>query len=154
MTDKKKWFCFSPQKTEETSKDASINVRFAQAVKVFLANEGQLQELFTEAQKSPDFNPNYTSSGRSLLEMSIYKFNLPAAKFLLKQDARVTKTAIRLVNTHSFQTVFGKEQGKDFMDLFYQTLERQKERDAQRSNGNIFEEAGRFLLKKLKGFGR
>ena len=117
-------------------------------------DEGLQQELFIEAEKSPDFNPDYVSSGRSLLEMSIYKFNLPAAKFLLKKNAHVSKTAVRLAHTHSFRTIFGRDEGEKFMTLLNATIERQKEEEARRSKGNIFEETSRILLKKLKGLGR
>ena len=132
MTDKKKLFDFGTSKNEQTNKDASINVRFAGAVKKILTDEGLQQELFAEAKNNPEFNPNYVSSGRTLLEMSIYKFNLSAAEFLLKNNARVTKTAIRLANTHSFKTVFGKQDGEKFMSLLNSTWERQKEQEARR----------------------
>ncbi|MBO7332126.1 MAG: hypothetical protein J6U64_00490 [Alphaproteobacteria bacterium] len=154
MTDKKKLFDFGISKDKKTDKEVSINVRFAGAVKKFLMDEGLQQELFIEAKNDPKFNPNYVSSGRTLLEMSIYKFNLPAAEFLLKNNARVTKTAIRLANIHSFKTVFGKQDGGKFMSLLNSTWERQKEEEARRPKGNLFEEAGRFLLNKIKGMGR
>lgn len=86
--------------------------------------------------------------------MSIYKFNLPAAKFLLKKNAHVSKTAVRLAHTHSFRTIFGRDEGEKFMTLLNATIERQKEEEARRPKGNIFEETSRILLKKLKGLGR
>lgn len=154
MTDKKKWFRFLTPQTEEANDNPSINVRFAKSVKNVLVDEGELQELFIEADKNPDFNPNYVSSGRSLLEMSIYKFNLLAAKFLLKKNAHVTKTAVRLAHTHSFKTVFGKEEGEKFISLLNATMERQKEEEKNRPKGNLLEETKRFLFNKIKNFGR